>query len=204
MFEIFSNWVAAFFTLCIFSFLYKDNPFYRFAEHLFVGVSMGYAIPLSWNAAMIPNVYRPIFLQHRFELIIPACLGILYIFTFNRKLNWLSKFPIAFGMGMVGMGVPMSMHAGVLVQMRGAMIPIQDINTFLVWVGTVTILLYFFFSKAHTGLYGKVVKVGIWYMMLGFGASFGYTVMARISLLIGRIQFLVIDVLQNTIRYFGS
>jgi hypothetical protein len=65
----------------------------------------------------------------------------------------------------------------------------------LIWIGTLTILLYFFFSKAHTGLYGKAVKIGIWYMMIGFGASFGYTVMARISLLIGRIQFLVIDVL---------
>jgi len=99
-------------------------------------------------------------------------------------------------MGMVGMGVPMAMHASILVQMRGAMIPIGDINTFLIWIGTLTILLYFYFSKAHTGVYGKVVKVGIWYMMIGFGASFGYTVMARISLLIGRIQFLVADVLQ--------
>ena len=196
MFQIFSNWVAAFFTLCIFSFLYKDNTFYKFAEYLFVGVSAGYAIPLTWEMAFIPYVYRPIFLQHRFMLIIPAIIGALYIFTFNRKLNWLSRFPIALGMGTVGMGVPLSMHASVLVQMRGAMVPIQDFNAFLVFIGTVTILLYFYFSKAHTGNYGKVVRVGIWYMMVGFGASFGYTVMARISLLIGRIQFLVADVLQ--------
>ena len=196
MFEIFSNWVAAFLTLCIFSFLYKDNPFYKFAEHLFIGVSAGYGIPLVWYTAFIPYVYHPIFLQHRFILIIPACIGILYLFMFNRKLNWLSRYPIAFGMGSVGMVVPLAMHASVLVQMRGAMVPIQDINTFLIFVGTVTILLYFFFSKAHTGGYGKVVRLGIWFMMVGFGASFGYTVMARISLLIGRIQFLVADVLQ--------
>jgi hypothetical protein len=194
-FEMFGNWIAAFFTLCIFSFLYKDNPFYKFAESLFVGVSMGYAIPLTWNTGMIPYVYRPIFLQHRLTLIIPACLGLLYIFNFTRKLNWLARYPIAFGMGSVGMSVPLTMNAIVLVQMRGAMIPIEGINTFLVFVGTITILLYFYFSKAHTGLYGKVVRVGIWYMMIGFGASFGFTVMARISLLIGRIQFLFADVL---------
>jgi len=195
MFEIFSTWVAAFLTLCIFSFLYKDNPFYKFAEYLFVGVSAGYAIPLTWEQAMIPYVYRPIFLQHRYVLIIPAMLGLLFIFIFNRKLNWLSRYPIAFTMGSIGLSVPMSMNSYVLVQVRGTMVPIQDINTFLVFVGTVMILLYFFFSKAHTGGYGKIVRVGIWYMMLGFGASFGYTVMARISLLIGRIQFLVADVL---------
>jgi hypothetical protein len=195
MFEIFSNWVGAFFTLCIFSFLYKDNPFYKFAEHLFVGVSAGYAIPLTWNTAFIPYVYRPIFLQHKFSFILPALMGCCYIFMFNRKFNWLSRYPIAFGMGYVGMSVPMSMHATVLVQMRGAMIPIQSFNTLLVFIGSISILLYFFFSKAHTGVYGKVVRIGIWYMMLGFGASFGYTVMARISLLIGRIQFLFADVM---------
>jgi len=35
-------WAAALLTLAIFSFLYKENPIYRFAEHLLVGVSAGY------------------------------------------------------------------------------------------------------------------------------------------------------------------
>ena len=96
-------------------------------------------------------------------------------------------------MAIVGMGVPMSMHASVLVQMRSAMLPIDNINTFIIFLGTVTILMYFFFSKAHKGVYGKITNIGIWFMMVGFGASFGYTVMARISLLIGRIQFLMGD-----------
>ena len=39
--EIFGAWVAAFLTLAIFSFLYKDNPFYKIAEHIFVGISAG-------------------------------------------------------------------------------------------------------------------------------------------------------------------
>ena len=33
-----------FLTLSIMSYLYKDNPFYKLAEHLFVGVSIGYVI----------------------------------------------------------------------------------------------------------------------------------------------------------------
>jgi hypothetical protein len=195
MFETISNLAAAFFTLCIFSFLYKDNPFYKFAESLLVGVSMGYAIPYTYENALIPFVYRPIFLEHRFSLIIPAIIGIFYIFRFSRKLSWLSRYPIAFGMGIVGMGVPLSMHSSVLVQMRSAMLPIDNINTLLIFIGTVTILLYFYFSKEHKGLYGKFSNIGVWFMMIGFGASFGYTVMARLSLLIGRIQFLLGDVL---------
>jgi len=195
MLEFISNLIAAILTLFIFSFLYKDNPFYRFAEHLLVGVSMGYAIPLVYINAFIPFVYRPIFLEGNFWLIIPSCIGILYIFRFTKNLSWLSRYPIAFGMGIVGMGVPMSMHSSVLVQMRNAMRPVDSINSLLIFIGTVTILLYFYFSKPHKGLYGKITNVGIWFMMVGFGASFGYTVMARISLLIGRVQFLLGDFL---------
>lgn len=194
-FEMMSNLVGAFFTLCIFSFLYKDNPFYQMAEQLLVGISLAYGFVLTYNRVFIPYVYQPIVLKHNFILILPALLGILYLFRFSRKLSWLSRYPIAFSMMAVGAGVPMGIHAGILVQMRQAMVPIETVNLALIFLGTVSVLLYFFFSKAHSGAYGKFVNVGKWYMMIGFGASFGLTVMARISLLIGRIQFLVNDVL---------
>jgi len=58
----------------------------------------------------------------------------------------------------------------------------------LIFVGVISALIYFFFSKAHTGLFGGVARFGIWILMIGFGASFGFTVMARISLFIQRIQ----------------
>ncbi len=182
--------VAVFFTLAIFSFLYKDNPAYRFAEYLLVGVSMGYGIPLIWEQAFMPFVYQRLFVEHKWIFIIPCLFGMLYWFRFSRNLGWLSRYPIAIGMGAVGMSVTMSMNSMVLVQVRQAMVPLENFNLFLVFLGTITVLFYFFFSKAHTGLYGKFSKIGIWYMMIGFGASFGFTVMARISLLIGRLQFL--------------
>jgi hypothetical protein len=34
-------WLGIFLTLCILSFLYKDNPFYKLGEHLFIGTSLG-------------------------------------------------------------------------------------------------------------------------------------------------------------------
>ena len=52
-------WIAAFLTLCIYSFLYRDNPFYRFAEHLFVGISVGYGIVLSIHQGLIPFAWTP-------------------------------------------------------------------------------------------------------------------------------------------------
>jgi len=62
-----------------------------------------------------------------------------------------------------------------------------------VLVGVVTTLLYFFFSKEHKGIWKLGARTGIVYIMVGFGASFGFTVMARVSLVIGRMMFLLRD-----------
>ena len=65
------------------------------------------------------------------------------------------------------------------------------ISSLVLVIGTICALVYFFFSKQHDGLIGKISKVGIWTLMISFGAAFGYTVMARISLLIGRFDKLI-------------
>ena len=63
----------------------------------------------------------------------------------------------------------------------------------VVVAGTFTGLIYFFFSKEHKGAFGGAAKIGIWVIMVTFGASFGYTVMSRMSLLIGRMDFIFGD-----------
>jgi hypothetical protein len=67
------------------------------------------------------------------------------------------------------------------------------ILTFIVVAGVLSTLIYFYFSHEHKGVLGATAKVGIWFIMISFGASFGYTVMGRVSLLIGRVQFLIQD-----------
>ncbi|MCX6645208.1 MAG: hypothetical protein NTY09_02445, partial [bacterium] len=67
----------------------------------------------------------------------------------------------------------------------------DTISLWIIFVGVLSVLFYFYFSIEHKGIVGKLGTVGIWFIMISFGASFGYTVMARISLLIGRVQFLV-------------
>jgi hypothetical protein len=68
--------------------------------------------------------------------------------------------------------------------------PFSGLANLLIFIGVISGLIYFFFSKAHTGAIGGVAKLGIWTLMIGFGASFGFTVMARISLFINRLQYL--------------
>ena len=48
--EIIGAWISVLFTLSILSYLYKDNPFYKSAEHIFVGASAGYwAVTYFWT-----------------------------------------------------------------------------------------------------------------------------------------------------------
>ncbi len=66
-------------------------------------------------------------------------------------------------------------------------------NALLMAFGVICILIYFFFSTEHKGGVGIMAKIGIYFLMITFGSSFGYTIMARVSLLIGRMDFLLFD-----------
>jgi hypothetical protein len=66
----------------------------------------------------------------------------------------------------------------------------QAISFVVLLVGVVATLIYFYFSVEHKGTVASISKVGITFLMIGFGATFGYNVMGRISLLIGRFQFI--------------
>jgi hypothetical protein len=67
----------------------------------------------------------------------------------------------------------------------------QGFGEFIIVAGCICGLAYFYFSAEHKGIMGGAAKVGIWILMIGFGATFGYTVMSRISLLIGRFNYLI-------------
>ena len=75
-------WISALLSLAVFSFLYKDNPFYRFAEHLFIGVANGYAVTFYWHNILVPTLFDPLFRQGKLLYIIPFIIGILYFTRF--------------------------------------------------------------------------------------------------------------------------
>jgi hypothetical protein len=190
--------LGALLTLFTFSFLYKDNPFYKFAEHLVVGVSAGYFVVLLIWTSLKPKLWDTVVgnFSHEWFYILPAILGIMMWFRFSRKLSWVSRYPIAVYIGIgSGLAIPLNMQNYVNRQLTATMIPVGfgSIETFwniFIVVGVICGVIYFFFSKEHKGLFGGFAKVGIWVLMIGFGASFGFTVMARISLFVNRISFL--------------
>ncbi len=272
--DLIGLWIAAILTLFIFSFLYKDNPLYKLAEHLFVGVSAGYILVRAWNDVLVPQLFQriwvPGFREFTWEgllVVIPAALAIMMLMRLVKSAAWISRWPLAFIMGVTsGLYLMMFLQTNALQQIRATMVPFvaaegdwwhiltylgpvlallvfilvamialresievlyrrwnillpaylavagiiliyvvavrqtpdevaliqnESFNNVLLFLGVLSGLVYFFFSKAHTGAFGVTAKVGIYFLMMAFGASFGYTIMARISLLIGRSQFLI-------------
>jgi hypothetical protein len=194
-------WLSALLTLAIFSFLFRDNILYQFAEHLFVGMSAGYLIAITWHNQMVPNLFEPLFIQGNIVYIIPLLFGLCYFARFIPKIGYLVRLPIAFLIGWgSGAIIPAIFQRDILKQTQGTLLVRE---AFLRWdtglwaiimlVGVISVLIYFFFSKERKGIMKPAANLGIIFLMLGFGASFGYTVMSRISLLIGRLQFLLGD-----------
>ena len=202
--DIIGVWLLVLMTLCILSYLYGDNPFYKIAEHIFVGVSAGYIFALTWWDQIWPNLFGrlfPTYVDAGFDFspsyIIPLILGILMLFRLIPSLSWLARFPIAYIVGMAaGLKVYVYINSNILMQIQNSAIDFgksggEIFNHILVLLGVMSALVYFFFSKEHKGTVGVISKIGIYFLMIKFGASFGFAVMGRISLLIGRFEDLI-------------
>jgi hypothetical protein len=58
MLEFAGGLAALILTLALLSYVAADNPLYRVAAHLFVGLSAGYAVVLAWHTVIAPNLLR--------------------------------------------------------------------------------------------------------------------------------------------------
>jgi len=215
--------IAAWLTLAIYSFLYQDNPVYKFAEHVFVGIAAAYGAIVAFWEVIVPKVIYELVAPApeltgtalrdwapQWIVIVPVFFGLCFFTRFTKKYDYMVRWSLAFLIGGYAGARLTGFAEGDLVQQAAAtMIPVTGIDFFppapylrvgeygmnhlLIIVGVIATLAYFFFSKPHRGALGVTAKVGIWFLMLAFGASFGYTVMARVSLLIGRFLFLMSD-----------
>tara|TARA_B100001540_G_C15705406_1_gene595903 strand:+ start:392 stop:1141 length:750 start_codon:yes stop_codon:yes gene_type:complete len=204
MYEILGIWCVVLLTLSIFSYLYGDNPFYKAAEHIFVGVSAGYIFTITFWDTIWPNLFGrliPSYVKAGFEFdityVFPLILGIFMLFRLSKKYDWLSRISIAYIVGMMaGLKFYVFLNSNLLTQIKSSTINLSGtyysiINEIIILIGVICGLVYFFFSKEHTGIVGKVSRIGVYFLMIKFGASFGFAVMGRISLLIGRFEELI-------------
>ncbi len=105
-------------TLLVFSYLLGDNPLYRLAVHLFVGVAAGLVAAVAVRNVILPQLITPLFdifgsggsLQALLSLI-PAGLAILLLAKLSRRLRKVGNVAMAF---LVGVGAAAAIGGGIL------------------------------------------------------------------------------------------
>ncbi len=214
--DLFGTWLAAFLTLAALSFLYKDNPVFRFAESLFAGVSLGYYVGIVLDQTLKPNLFEPMRADfgQNWDLVLAGVLGGLLYMRYLPRIGWVARYGLAVYVAYyIGVEFTRKMHGEVLPQMGrtiqpldqwsmasiGAFFQSPSLISLLAIVGTYSVLIYFFFSKEQGAITKRISRLGVWFLMISFGAAFGFTVMGRVALLIGRLNFLIFDWIYPTL-----
>jgi len=184
-------WLEAIATLAMLSYIYAENKFFRVFEHIFVGMAAAHAVVMGY-VNVVGMAVKPC-ISGKWWLIIPLLMGLLLYGRFFKGWGWLSRIPLGFTMGVgAGLSIRGAIGANFIEQISATMLPLNSVNNVLFVLGVISTIMYFAYLRGSQDI--PVVRIGGQLgrsvMMVAFGASFGYTVMARMSLLIDRLQFL--------------
>ena len=208
-------------TLAIYSFLYRENRIYRLFEHFFIGIATAWGIIATIRYFLWPKVFSPLLGFNRLVypdgstnvpyqtsylwFLLPIAFGSLYYFIYSKRLNWLAQLVIGFQFGFAGGLAFKGTFIELMPQVFDSFKPLVVFgaggeflagesltNIFFVFT-LLTVLCYFFFTlkRKESGALEKSSSVGRWLMMGCFGAFFGSTIMARMALLVERLDFLI-------------
>ena len=203
-------------TVMVLSYLIGDNALFRFAVHIFVGVSAGYIAVVALVEVILPYLLTPLAtapLLERGLLLVPLVLGALLMMKISPRLSWLGGPAVGY---LVGAGAAVVVSGAVLgtifpqvsaaaepfdwigLGQRGAD-PVQSLfNGVVMLVGTITTLAYFHFgarrkedgSVKRSGWIEAVAWVGKLFIALTLGVLFAGVYAAALSALVERLHSL--------------
>lgn len=214
--------------LAMFTVLYKENRFFRFVEHIYIGLATGYSIAYTWVIWAEPKWVVPMLPrtlvhggQGHWMLISGLLIGSLFFTVYFPKYTWMNRFAVIVLMGSVS-GMALEMFMGSLApQIVAAFRPpvstytlgSTSVNNFhglgvwwhpwalLSFLIMLCAMAYFFFSIEHkTRLIKAPSVIGRYFLMITLGAVFGTTVMGRLALVIERIGF-VADTVKEAVPF---
>ncbi|MCD6554834.1 MAG: hypothetical protein J7M16_12600 [Anaerolineae bacterium] len=213
--------VAFVLTLMVFSYLLGDNPLFRLAQALFIGVGLGYGIVIVFHYVLIPRLSP---LTTPWLLVgPPLLLGILLWFKLRPSWSRVGNVSVAFILGTgAALAIGGALFGTLVPQVRATLLSLDPadyphvtgsnmaVDAGIIILGTVCALLSFYFRtpapgrrvSLGAGLLRFAGRLGRYFIMVTFGALFANVVMSRISLLLGRIEFLM-DTANVLLKWLG-
>jgi FtsH-binding integral membrane protein len=199
------NFFAVVLTLMVLSRIIGDNPLFRIAQYLFVGVSLGLAFVVAYHQVLRPAVGALIAGNPGASTLygVPLLLGLLLLprITRGQEWSWLANIPLAlvFGVGTalaVGGAIVGTLAPQILDTARplngGAA---QLAGGIVLAIGTVVTLSAFFYTVPRESGAGRLVAgaalVGHWLLMIAFGFFFASALQTYMSALTERLSFLL-------------
>ena len=197
-------------TVMIFSYILGDNPAFRLAAYLFVGVTAGYVTVIVFDQVLYPQLFQPLF-NGQILTIIPLILSLLLLLKVFPPLARFGNIPMAY---LVGAGAAVMVGGAILgtifPQISGTAM-LFNLNTavtnqidpayalfdrILILVGTVTTLMFFYFgTKANSGqtpqrseFIETLASVGQIFIGITLGALFAGVYSSALSALIERVS----------------
>ena len=207
--ELISGAVGLILTLLIFSYLIGDNPLFRSAVYIFIGVSSGYAAVVVWQSVLMPKLFQPFLSADPNQLVflvIPLILSISLLAKLSPRIAWLGSFAMAL---LVGVGAATALSGAVIgtliPQSRSAMNAFVSPTFFellegvVMLAGTVLTLIYFQFSakRAPDGSVKRnaVLEVLAWlgrvFIAITFGVLFAGVYMAALTAMLERLSAII-------------
>lgn len=206
--DLITGGISFLLSLMVLSYLIGDNPAFRVAVYIFIGVSAGYAAAVAWHQVLYPRLIVPL-ISGNLLTIIPLVLGLLLLLKLSPRVARLGTPSMAF---LVGVGAAVAVSGAVM----GTLFPqtwasmnalnFSDAGQYwlehlvegiVILVGTVTTLVYFHFGAKATAAgpqRGKLVNrlswVGQGFIAITFGVLFAGVLMAAITALIERLNFI--------------
>ncbi|PKN90652.1 MAG: hypothetical protein CVU44_23150 [Chloroflexi bacterium HGW-Chloroflexi-6] len=203
------------FTIMILSYIVGDNPLFRIAIHIFVGVAAGYVFLVVGQQVIVNRLIAPLFsgdLSKIALLIVPLIMSFFLLMKISSRYQGLGRWVVAF---MVGVGAAAAIAGaltGTLLPQAWASINLFDVDTFapgtnaekiaegaFILLGTISTLAYFQFSvresSAKTGKRGIFMQIisfiGEIFLAVTFGALFAGVLSSAITAMVDRMQSIV-------------
>lgn len=208
------EWAAAICVIAVLSLLWRENLLYRAAEHILLGLATGFLVTVTWFEFLRPKWWEP--LQQSwitgdgsgvFIGLLALSLGLCWYGVYFKKTEFLMRLVLGVVVGASAgqalrnqftqqMPVLVSTFRSPIVISEGNVQAWISLENILFLIAVITVLLYFFFTfRQDSPRWQFVRSIGRFWLMVGFGAYFGNTIMTRLAVFIERIWFVVNDFL---------